>query len=390
MNVRYLGFVLFLFIVEGVSAENKIIPYVNVSAVWDDNLYRIDSSANVPATVSKKDTIYRMKAGVKVNWRLSRQQFLVDVSAVENRFDKNSNLNYVGQNLSLKWNWVIGSNLTGQFGFTQSSTLNDFSNTATQNSSKKVDSNASFLAKWRYSPDWELGFGLQEKDLSYDLPVLQTGDRKSSQKSIFWRYFSHSGNRIGITLQQEDGFYPNRVVKASTSIDNKYQQNAVLLDASWAVTAKSQVNAGLGWNARIHPSISNRDDDGFSANASYRWLPSSKVALDFSLYRKFVSSDYDGVDFSESTEYALGATWRASGKISFNGLFKQEVRDYVGQDDGFKERYESTVLGVTYQSDRMLDVSLRFNQGARDSEQISRDYSYQSLMLDLNVKLLNK
>ncbi|VAW47064.1 hypothetical protein MNBD_GAMMA04-2115, partial [hydrothermal vent metagenome] len=88
-----------------VVAGDRFTPYVNFSVVKDDNLYRLDSDDNVSG-ISKEDTIYQTKAGVAVDLMLSRQQVLADVSVTDNRFENNSNLNYAGQAVDLKWNWL--------------------------------------------------------------------------------------------------------------------------------------------------------------------------------------------------------------------------------------------------------------------------------------------
>ena len=372
-----------------VVAGGEFTPYVGFSVVKDDNLYRLDSDINVSALaspISKEDTIYQTKAGVAVDWMLSRQKVLADVSVTDNQFDKNSNLNYTGQAVDLKWNWLVGSYLTGQLGWSQKQTLNDFSNTATQNSSKKDQQTLNFLGKWRYAPDWEVGVKLSSYDLSYDLQALQANDRRSAKKALFWNYITHAGNRVGVTWQREDGEYPERELTVLSVIDPKYQQDSLLLNVVWQVTIKSKLSADIGWNGRTHPTLSERDYDGFNTKIAYAWFPTAKTMLDVNLYRQLVSSNYVDSTFSENTGYTVSAAWRMSEKVSFNGMFKQETRDYVAQVNGFKERYDSVVASVTYQPYSMLDISLQLNQSLRDSTRLLRDYEAQTIVLDINVK----
>jgi exopolysaccharide biosynthesis operon protein EpsL len=370
-----------------VMAEDTFTPYVDLVMVKDDNLYRLDSDINVNAlSISKEDTIYQAKAGLAVDWALSRQKILGNFSVTDNRFENNSNLDYAGQDLDLKWNWLLGSYLTGQLGWNQSQTLNDFSNTNTQASSKKDQQTLNFLAKWRYAPDWEMGVKLSDYDLSYELQALQASDRKSVKKALFWNYITHAGNRVGMTWQREDGEYPGRELTALSVIDPKYQQDSLLLNVVWQVTVKSKLSADIGWNGRTHPTLAARDYDGFNTKVAYAWFPTAKTMLDVSLFRQLVSSNYVDASFSENSGYALSAAWRLSEKLSFNGMFKHETRDYVGQVNGFKERYDTMIAGVTYQPYSMLDASLRLNQSLRDSTQLLRDYQSQSITLGVSVK----
>ncbi|VAW47664.1 hypothetical protein MNBD_GAMMA04-6, partial [hydrothermal vent metagenome] len=65
---------------------------------------------------------------------------------------------------------------------------------------------------------------------------------------------------------------------------------------------------------------------------------------------------------------------------------KHETRDYVGQVNSFKERYDTLGANVNYQPYTMLGVSLGLNQSARDSTRLLRDYTSQSVVLNLKVK----
>ena len=372
-----------------VNAAGDFTPYVDVTVVKDDNLYRLDSDLDLSALaspISKEDTIYQTKAGLAIDWNLSRQQLFANISVTDNQFANNSNLNYTGQKVELKWDWLVGSYLTGQLGWKEEETLNDFSNTAAQNTSKKNQQTLNFLAKWRYSPDWEMGVKLSDYDLNYDLQALQVSDQKSVKKALFWNYITHAGNRVGMTLQREDGKYPGRELTAFSVIDPKYQQDSALLNVVWQVTVKSKLSADLGWNARTHPTLTARNYDGFNAKVAYAWFPTAKTMVDINLFRQLQSSNYVDATFSENTGYALTGLWRMSDKMSFNAQLKDETRDYVGQVNGFKERYNTVMAGVTYQPYTMLDVSLRLSQNARDSTQLLRDYQSQSIALAVNIK----
>ncbi len=393
VDARQLSTLAFLLIsgifTSAVNAGGEFTPYVGLIVVKEDNLYRLDPDFDLNAlasSISKEDTIYQTKAGLALDWMLSRQQLLADVSIIDNQFENNSNLNYTGQKVDLKWNWLVGSYLTGQLGWKQEETLNDFSNTTTQNSSKKNQQTLNFLGKWRYAPDWEMGVKLSDYDLSYDLQALQLSDRKSVKKALFWNYITHAGNRVGMTLQREDGEYPERELTALSVIDTNYQQDSVLLNVIWQVTVKSKLSADIGWNARTHPTLVARDYDGFNTRLSYSWFPTAKTMLDLKLFRQLQSSNYVDATFSENSGYVLTGVWRMSEKVSFNAMLKDESRDYVGQVNGFKERYNSVAMGVNYEPYSMLGLSLSLNQSTRDSAQLLRDYVSQSIMLGVNVK----
>jgi len=383
--------VLVLLIISGifspvVFAEGEFVPYVGLTVAKDDNLYRLDSDVDVSvlsSSVSRADTIYKTRAGVAVNWKLSRQKVFADLSVTDNRFEKNSSLNYTGQDLSLKWNWLFGSYLTGQLGWSQEQTLSDFSNTNSELSSKKYQQAVNFLAKWRYAPDWEVGLDLSGYDLSYELQALQDRDRQGVKKAFFWSYITHAGNRVGVTWAREDGLYPERGI---TDVDNEYQQDSLLLNVVWQATVKSKLSADVGWNSRVHPTLSMKNYDGFNAKVAYTWLPTAKTMLSVDLYRQLVSSSNADATFSENTGYALNGALRLSEKVFFNGQFKSETRDYVGRLSEFKERYVWLTAGVTYQPYSMLDTSLRVSQSMRDSTQALRDYQSQSVVLDFKVK----
>ncbi len=372
-----------------VFAGMELSPYVDMTVMQDDNLYRLDSAINIDAlnsSISKEDTLYQLEAGMVLDWMLSRQNIQATASVTDNQFKNNSRLDYVGHALGVKWDWMFGHYLTGQLSWNQKQTLNDFSNTSVREGSQKDEERMGFLAKWHYAPDWEAGAKLLSYRLRYDLQALQPSDRDSMKTSVFVNYFTHSGNRMGVTLAQEIGKYPGRELTALSVIDNEYQQNSLLFNVDWQVTVKSKLSLDMGWNARVHPNLSARDYDGLNTKIGYTWLPTAKTLLEAKAYRQLTSSSYVDSTFSENTGYILSAAWKMSEKLSFNGRLKHEIKDYIGQVDDFNEQYDTFSLGGMYQPYSMLDVSLQWSQNLRESTQNLRDYQSQSVVLDVKLK----
>ncbi len=376
-----------------VKAENTLEPFVSLITVQDNNLYRLDSAideALLPSTLSKSDTIYQTAVGLNLDWTVSRQQFLVNASMVDSRFDKNDSLDNMGQNLDAKWNWLVGSHVTGQVGVTNKKTLADLANTVSREGSEHTVQKMFASSNWRFHPDWRIGLGVSDYDSSYDTQAQQVLDRKDLSQSVNLDYLANSGSRVGLKFIQQDSQLPNRVVTESSTIDNEYTQQSMLVTTLWTVTGKSRLNAEAGLVNRHYLSISDRDYDGLNLKVDYDWFPTGKFIVNLGARRQIVSSDNLDSNYSENTAFNLNANWLYTDKVIFTSQIKQEQRDYAVDSGGsstLKETYDTLSVGVNYKPHRNFDVGFNYTQSQRDSTQLFRDYESDMLSLSLTITL---
>ncbi|MEA1989580.1 MAG: XrtB/PEP-CTERM-associated polysaccharide biosynthesis outer membrane protein EpsL [Pseudomonadota bacterium] len=376
-------------------AEGEVIPFISLTTVSDNNLYRLDNSIDEDLlSVSKSDTIFQTAVGLNVDWKVSRQSFLFKASMVDSRFDKNSQLDNLGQNLSAKWNWLFGSQFKGVASVDHNVTLSDFANTTSLQKSERTQDRVNLTGNWRYHPSWQVGLGLNTYDSFYDTVEREVSDLEQVVTSLNWDYLSKTGSRLGLKLQSTNGELPNRVVTEDSFIDNEFDQNALLISALWISSGKSRFDIDFGLVTRKHPNISERDYDGVNANLKYEWFPTGKLLFVAEGYRKVVSSEDLLASYSENTGVKITSAWLFSDKVRLNANLGSEKRGYSGQTgfiDGLEstleEQYDNYSLGLQYQPHRNFDLGLSYNRSYRDSTRELRDYSDDLISLNLTINL---
>ena len=90
---------------------------------YDDNVYRLSPTVTNLQTLngigphpSRQDHINSASLSVDGQWSSGRQTVVVDLTAAENRFNINDNLNNTSSNDKVVWNWNVAGVLTGQIG----------------------------------------------------------------------------------------------------------------------------------------------------------------------------------------------------------------------------------------------------------------------------------
>lgn len=374
-----------LFLPGLVQAENTLHPYVSITAVQDSNLYRLDSNideASLPSTLSKSDTIYQTAVGLNVDWTLSRQQFLVNASMTDSRFDKNESLDNTGQNLSATWNWLVGSNFKGKVGVNHNIALSDFANSIDQQASQKTADSLFANANWHFHPDWQVGYGINEYNVAYDTEAQALLERQDQTHSFNVDYLVNSGSRVGLKYSQLDSHIPN-----NSSFDNQYTQSSYLLTTLWNVTGKSNLSAEVGQVNRDYQDVTQNGYNGLSMNVTYDLQATGKLAFKLGVSRGVsASDDVYGAD-RETTGVNLGANWSVSEKVSINSRVSHQISDFINTADNYSESNDSISLGLGYKPHRNIDIGLNYSQSRRDSDLILRDYKSDKLSLSLAIKL---
>ncbi len=374
-----------------VQAENTLQPYASITMVQDSNIYRLDSNideASLPSTLSKSDTIYQTAVGLNVDWTLSRQQFLINASMTDSRFDKNESLDNTGQNLSATWNWLVGSRFKGRIGVNHNIALSDFANSIDLQASQKTADSLFANANWHFHPDWQVGYGINDYNVSYDKKTQALLERQDQTHSLNLDYLVSSGSRVGLKYSQLDSHIP-----VSSGFDNQYTQSSYLVTTLWNVTGKSNLSAEVGLVNRDYQNVNQSGYNGLDMNVAYDLKATGKLAFKLGASRGVsASDDVYGTD-RVTTGVSLGANWSVSEKVSINGRVNHQIGDFINTDlinnipAGYTETNDSISLGLGYKPHRKIDIGLNYSKSRRDSDINFRDYRSDKLSLSLAIKL---
>jgi exopolysaccharide biosynthesis operon protein EpsL len=247
-----------------------------------------------------------------------------------------------------------------------------------------INEDHAFLdAGYMLTPRWKVRGGVDWLNWDHDEPTRNTLDARIASGTVGLDYVTPQGNATGAQFKYTKGEYPNQQAVGVTSVDNGFKEYESSLVAHWMVTGKSTVDARLGYTARRHDQLSQRDFDGGTGRLSYDWFFAAKTLLNFGIWRELRSSEDISASYVLAKGWSLGPAWAPTSKLVFQAKYLHEDRDYRG-DPGFviiggaprEDIFRGVNVSAGYSPRRNVRLSLALERGNRDSNTLGRDYGY--------------
>lgn len=374
-------------------------PYVSAGYYRDSNLFRF-ADGESPGT-QREDTYAVYQAGIKVDWKPGRQQFVLDTSQTRIRYDNNPALDFDGDDTELFWNWRLGNRFSGTLGATQSTSQSSFDDLGFVNNSVERERRLA-RAEWELHPRWRIGGGVETAENINSALVNQNFSQDAYDLTLTYR--TPKGSQLRAQIKQTESDYPLMQVISnfgffSTVADSSYKQTEYLLGGDWRVSAKLTLRGQAGWLDRqylnalrstqaFNPVLVERQDfDGFTGRLTTDWFPTAKTLLSLVVYQEA----NDAGDINASTVFRRGSrlngVWLAREKWRLNAGFGAENRDFRGDVAG-QRRQDDTLSGslsVSYAPIRMLSLDMGLQVGHRDSTLPNDDYDFRTLFANVRA-----
>ncbi len=368
--------------------------YLGMGLLADSNLFRTDNSP-------ERDTILTSSLNLSLNKPLAQQRFVIDVSLIDYRYDRNSYLDFTARNLNALWQWTFTPALVGQLSHVRTENLNSFVDyTAVQ---PELRRNIRENENSRFDADWHAGGGLH---------LLAAISRQKQQNSEFFRqessyeldggdlgarYIWRSGASLQLVQRSGRGEYTGRkrvgfdVVPApfNSQYDTAFRQRELEMRLSVPLTGKSTLSARLARQKRTHDYFYQRDYAETIGRLEHTWQPSGRLSLttavrrEVGVYQDFASSYYlsDGV--------SLQPAWQMTNRVSARLAYDWQRRRYEGAIfPGLPQRREdlqSARASVDWLPDDRLAVNLAYQRDERDANQRGRDFVSDQWSLNLRL-----
>ncbi|CAG4882876.1 conserved protein of unknown function [Georgfuchsia toluolica] len=325
--------------------DDKLELLVAETATVDTNVFRLSNDEDPAARLGssdKSDTITTTTAGFNLDVPFSRQRFLAGTSWNHVRYDRFSDLDYVGRDARALWLWQGGNQLNGELGYTETKTLGSFTDflvrlrSANMLTTKRAYGSATYML----TPSWQLQAGLAGQTQRNDNELRKVNDINLLMTDLTANYVSPSGNKIGLSLRQDDGHYPHaQPVSSSLSFENDYVQRSIGAVTDWTLTGKSHLTARVDRVHRDFDQLNQRNYDGMRYRVVYDWRATGKLVLNAVAQRDISSTEDIQTSYVLEKSFALRPTFILSEKIRLSATAYYAIRDYLG-DPGL-------VLGTT-------------------------------------------
>jgi Glycosyl transferases group 1/Putative beta-barrel porin 2 len=304
---------------------------------YDNNLYRLPSEADVFAVVgpgaSRGDHFNTGSVGMDGLWTLGRQIVTVDLRVDDNRFVRNDDLDNISSNDSLKWNWVIGSALSGQLGVNYIRTLGGFYNT--NNYQKNMVDLVETFGSLRYAvgPHVAVFGGVMSTDVSLSQPALQINDNRRNAVDVGMEYATGASSTLNLDYRHTQANYSQNGVLEGQEFDQDYRDDTARLTFRDAVTEKSQLEALVGYLKRTYPNTVIGAFSGYIWRLSYDWHPTDKTEILFAGSRDLQADLSAQTDYYVSKAFSISPIWTPTERISLSLVLTHDEQDFVGVNE---------------------------------------------------------
>jgi hypothetical protein len=359
------------------AAIEKFNPYAYGKVVYDSNIFRVSGDTQD----QQSDTVGHVGAGVKSDWKLSRQHLLLDALVDRAEYDSRSELDHTRLDGTAAWAWQVGSLWDGNLGYGYKKELSSFTQQLVPTKDMRTTHRGFWSGGYQIHPDWKILAGLDYADVSYqDRNFL---DRKTTTGALAVQYRNTRNTYVGVAADYARNDLKGFEIAPGISVNSDYDVATISGTFRWEGSEKSTLEAKLGYTDVRYDDLHDLDFQGTTGRLIYHWTLTAKTRMDIEIWRE-TTSLYD-----EITSYVLqkgirvAPSWAATPKISVRGSVVYTTDDFKARNDvaslaGLERRNDDTWsynIGATWSPRQYFNLSLTYDRETRDSSIDFRDYN---------------
>ena len=379
-----------------IESDGRQVRFSVLGAVdWDSNPFRLSDGTDPQTTLGsaeKSDTVGRYGVGLKADLPAQRQRVLLDAQVARHDYHRFDVLDHTAYRAAAAWKWQAGERWGGDIGYSRRQFLASLAELQAPIRDLVVEDRAYLGGGYRATPRWRVRGAADWIRWDHDEPTRQTLDATIVSGTLGLDYVTPLANSVGGQLKYSAGDYPNREVVAGSLVDNSYTELEGSVVAHWVATGKSTLDGRVGYTARRHDQVPERDFDGATGRLAYGWFIGAKTLLDFSAWREIQSTEDVSASYILAQGWGIGPAWAPTVKLVFQAKYVREDRDYRGDPgialSGTPER-EDTFRGIAvaagYAPRRFIRFALGAQFGERTSNVVGRDYDYNAVSATANL-----
>ncbi len=356
----------------------------------DNNLFRLSDTVPVGTigASQRSDTIYRYGAGVDVDMPVSRQRLLFNAQVEQRKFDNFGALDHTAYRLGGVWRWMIGNEWSGDIGYDRRKAIADFGDLQLRVKDLITTDHAYANAGYLLTPRWRVRGGAETWEYAHSESLRASLAHRLDSGTVGLDYVTPAANSIGGQFKYSEGSFPNQEVVAGTLVNNDFREYEASVVAHWVPTAKSTLDARLGYTRREHAQFSQRDFDGFTGRLAYDWFVTAKTVLNLAMWREIRSYEDVTSSYLLSHGISVGPSWAPTEKIVLHAKLLFERRDFEG-DPGVplgtgtvqrEDKVKAISLSAGWSPRRNIELTIATEKGDRSSNVPGLDYDYTTVM----------
>jgi len=227
-----------------------------VDFLHDNNVFR---GAAVPAGRNNSTAISHTYVRGNLDLPVSRQRFLAEVTASNNKFWDLSYLDYNAIDFRGSWLWAAGERLRGELKYDRLRSIADFIDSPPTVQRLRTLQLYGLTGEYALTPRWRLTGGYEgliaETDDSTGTARLGNLEQRTISAGV--KYAATGANYVRFLVRSSDGKYPNRTQTAT--LDDEYTQRDIGFDALYQLSDISNVTGQFFLTNRKYPDVSAND-----------------------------------------------------------------------------------------------------------------------------------
>ena len=324
-------------------------PYVYSRVVYDSNLFRVSGkqeAEDLLGSNKKDDTIGYLGVGLKSDLKLSRQHLLLNADVATVKYDRYNDLDNTQTNGDARWAWQVGNLWSGNLGYIYNKRLSSFDEQQLPQKDMRTFQSGYFDGGYQITPDWELRAGVNHDDVSYE--TRNYLDRTSNAGRLEALYRNTLNTRVGTRIKYTSYNLNNTQINGQ-SVNDDYDETVISGVFYWEGTAKSSLEANLGYTMLRYNDSSLQDFNGASGRLTYYWAVTGKTKLNISAWRETTSLDAQIASYVLTQGASIAPVWSVTRKVSLRGVVSYTNDDFKGENDirnslGLQKRTDDTWL----------------------------------------------
>jgi len=369
------------------AAIDKFEPYAFTRVLFDSNIFRLSGDEEARAflgSTNKNDTVGHLGAGFKSDLKLSRQHLLLDAEVDWARYDTYDQLDHTNTKATANWAWEVGNLWSGNLAYRYRRDMRSFDERTIIDpdpveKDMRTRHEGVLDAGYQLHPDWKLGAGLEYLDVSYQDRELLNRDAVSGHFDVLYRNTLNS--QVGVRVKYTDNDLKEREIEG-VGISNDYTETEISGLLYWEASAKSALEARLGYTKQSFDELDDRDYSGSTGRLTYFWKTTGKTKMDFAVWRETSTLDDEVTTYVLTKGASVKPVWSVTQLIKVRGRVEYENDDFKGQNDivtalGGQRRDDDTWrfgIGAVWNPRRYLSLSLDYKYEDRDSSVDVNDF----------------
>lgn len=371
-----------------------ITPYVSLTSLYDDNLFRLNNSTtarNTLGTSQMSDFITRGEAGVRTDLTLSRQLFSLDLNVERSLYSHFNSLDNTVTGKDLSWNWKFGEKLDGILGYSDDESASSFSDVnpsqaLTQSINIQTAKTKVAGINWHIHPDWTLFGNYEFANYNNDAINFTYNDRTEEVVETGIGYLNKRQTGVSLSVRNTEIDYDNPTASTLALYGDTTKRKEIISNLVWLPTRRINTSAKLAIVKLDFPNHSNQNSTNFSQRWNLDYKTTPNLTLGFSIFREVYQINSAFSTFVINKGISFSPSWSLSERLSLTLNSEYKKQNYLGGtaiSTTISSREDDlSLLGLKadYQATQRLGAQLSYENTRRNSNISGVNYKDNILM----------